>query len=274
MERWSSGVLGALLVLSPVLAHSAEFDPQPGWKTVSFPELPAPKSKPAWMKFGFRPEKESFEIYIPRTLQPDKPAGALGWIDPTDDGVTPHKFETLFDEFQLVAISAKRCGNNEQTDRRIGLLVSGLLALNKMITINGQRCVLSGLSGGGRAAATGCFALPEFWRGAISWCGGNYYEDYPTSKQPGKLTVGINHYKPERISPELVTTAKRNCNFALITGPRDMNLENSRDIETVMKKNDIKVMLIEEPGLGHAVGSEESMRQALEFVLGKSLVHK
>lgn len=39
--------------------------------------------------------------------------------------------------------------------------------------------------------------------------------------------------------------------------------------EKAMKKEGFQVFLIDEPGLGHAVGSLASMRQALVYVLGE-----
>ena len=129
--------------------------------------------------------------------------------------------------------------------------------------------MLSGFSGGGRLSALGGFVHPEIFCGAISWCGGNFYKDYPDSSRPGYISFGINHGAGKLVSPQDVVEAKRNVKFVLLTGPKDMNLTDSHDIQAAMKKEGFRVSLIEEPGLGHQAGSADTMRQALVLVLGE-----
>ena len=241
-----------------------------GWNTVQLEALPAPGKKPKWFDYNFDPAKEKFNIYLPSTYDPLKPCGVLGWTNPNDGCGIPKQFQPLFDEFHLIAIAAERCGNSQKSDRRAGLLVSAIIQLSKTMAIDKRRVVLSGLSGGGRLSALGCFVHPEFFCGAISWCGGNFYKDYPDSEKPGSVVFGIAHaHKIDNaVTGENVAEAKQNVKFVLLTGSKDFNLINSHDIETAMKKEHFQVSLVEEPGLGHAVGSATTMKQALEFVLG------
>jgi predicted esterase len=245
--------------------------PQSGWRKLTLEQLPVPATKPRWFRYDFNPADENFHVYIPRTYSADRPCGVLGWINPGDGAGAPKPYEPLFDEFRLIVVSAARSGNKQPSDRRVGLLVSATLELSKTYAIDPKRRVLSGFSGGGRSSALGAFVHSEFWCGAISHCGGNFYKDFPNPEKRGSYWRGINH--PERHGRNAVTSdnvqlARQNGRFVLITGPNDFNLANSRALADAFRKDGFNVLLIEEPGLGHAIGSVQTMRQALEFVLG------
>lgn len=239
-----------------------------GWMRVQFPELTAPATKPEWFSYNFNPKQEAFEIYVPPD-RPEEPYGVLGWTNPNDTAGTPRKFEPLLKEYHMIAISADHCGNDQDFPRRIGLLVSGLLQLEKSLAIDKNRLILSGYSGGGRTSATGCFVHPEIWRGAISWAGGNFYKTYPVPMPIGASSPGINDYVKNGVTQENLKLARENARFVLITGNKDFNLNDSRGIYRALRGESFKALLIEEPGMGHEVGSVESMRKALDFVFGK-----
>ncbi|MBI4028157.1 MAG: prolyl oligopeptidase family serine peptidase [Verrucomicrobia bacterium] len=258
---------GASAEAADPIRSNSKLQPVPGWQTIRFDQLPAPKIRPKWFSYRFDAGKEKFLIYVPKTYRADQPCGIFGWIHPEDNLEAPKNFEPLFDEFRLIALTAEGCGNTQWPEKRVGLLVSAALEIAKTLTVDPKRRILSGLSGGGRSAALGGFVHPEFWSGVISWCGGNYYEDYPAAGQPDMVRYGINHYSPDAVTPSHVSAARKNVRFVLLTGPQDFNLDESRDVEAAMKNDGLRVLLIEEPGLGHAIGSERSMRKALDFVL-------
>ena len=242
--------------------------PRTGWMRIQMPELPTPEIRPQWFPYGFDPAKEVFEIYIPPD-RPEEPFGVLGWTNPQTAAGTPRRFEPLLKEYHLIAISAENCGNDQGFPRRIGLLVSALLQLEKSISIDRQRLILSGFSGGGRTSATGCFVHPELWRGAISWAGGSYYKSYSVPIPVGASSPGINDHVRNGVTKEQVKLARENSRFVLITGPKDFNLNDSRGIHRALRGDGFQSLLIEEPGMGHEVGSVDSMRKALEFVFTK-----
>jgi len=251
------------LFLCALAAHGAS-----GWQKVAFKELPVPATS---CKFNhkFDAARESFELYVPRPYTTNQACGVLVWISPQEDAKMPRQFEPLFDEFRLLAITAANCGNKAEPGRREALAMAAALQLSKQFAVDPKRRVVSGLSGGGRFSALACFVHPDFWRGAISWCGGFFYDKYDAlEKGPGWHRNGINHYFPGLVTPELAAAARANCRFALITGPKDVNLDDCRDIDAALAKEKFQHLLIEEAGLGHAVGSNDSMRRALKFVLG------
>ena len=257
----------AVVAGSPKTAQ-ASLGLSPGWTTQKLDALPAPAHKPKGFDYQFDPSKETFEIYVPRGYDPKKPCGVVGWTNAGDGHDIPHQFEPLFDEYQLIAIAAERCGNAQESERRVGLLVSAILQLSKTMAIDQRRLMLSGFSGGGRVSALGAFVHPEIFCGAISWCGGNFYKDYPDFSKANTVTYGFTHGEKHSYSATQLGLAKKNVKFVLLTGSKDFNLHNSQDIETAMKREHFQVQLIEQPELGHAVGSADNMRRALGFVLG------
>ncbi|HSP07742.1 MAG TPA: hypothetical protein VLR94_11230 [Acidobacteriota bacterium] len=241
--------------------------PATGWMRVRFSELPTPEIRPVWFPYNFNPGEESFELYIPPD-RPGDPYGFLGWTNPEEVAETPRKFEPLLNEYHLIALSADRCGNEQLLQRRVGLLTSGLLQLKKHIRFDPNRLILSGFSGGGRTAATGCFAHPEIWRGAICWAGGNFYKKYSLPMPVGASSPGINNFLKNAVTAKNVKLARANARFVLISGPKDFNLNDCRGIYRALRQDGFRALMIEEPGMSHEVGSVDSMRKALEFVLG------
>ena len=110
-------------VTPAAMLATPEVDTKPGWRHLKFRELPVPPDKPPFLNYTFTPKDERFEVYIPRTYRPDRPCGLLGWITPSDEIPTPRRFAPLFDEFRLIVLSAARCGNDAETDRRLGAAV-------------------------------------------------------------------------------------------------------------------------------------------------------
>ncbi|HSE40120.1 MAG TPA: prolyl oligopeptidase family serine peptidase [Acidobacteriota bacterium] len=240
---------------------------QTGWLKIQLPELPHPDLQPALLKEPLNPKSEVFEIYIPKNYDVSKSYGVLAWVNPHDGLQIPRHFEPLFDEYGLIAISAERIGNDRPWQRRIAVLESGIVQLSKTLNIDPQKRIMSGLSGGGRTSATACFVHPEFWKGAISWVGGNFYKTYSIPMPVGATKRGINDYDPSTVSDEQLKIAREKVRFVLITGPNDFNLNDSRGIYRALRNDHFQSVLLEEPGLGHEVGSAEYMKKALEFVI-------
>jgi hypothetical protein len=239
---------------------------QTGWLRIQLPALPQTNLEPVLLKEPLNPKAEVFEIYIPKSYDPSQSYGVIGWVNPHEGAEIPRQFETLFDEFNLVAVSAERIGNNHPWQRRIAVLESGISQLSKTLNLDPAKRIMSGFSGGGRTSATACFVHPEFWIGAISWAGGNFYKTYSVPIPVGASSPGINDHAPGSVSDQHVKLAREKARFVLITGPKDFNLSDSRGIYRALRKDQFEALLLEEPGLAHQVGSADYMRKALEFV--------
>jgi predicted esterase len=261
-------LLAAGVLFCPVQA-AEQSRLSPGWQQLHLSNLPAPARIPNGYSYRFDPRVEPFEVYVPRRVRPGKPCGVFAWISPLEQLHGIRRFEPLYEEFNLIAITAANSGNARPTDRRLGLAVCAVLGLSKDQPIDRRRCVISGFSGGARVAAMGGFLHPEIWAGAISWCGGRFHRNFPVSagsKHPG---LGINTpANPNLVTPEMLREVKARTKFVLLTGPKDFNQDESVDIYLALTNEKFQAKIIQEPGLGHEVGSVETMRRALEFVLG------
>ncbi len=274
IRSWRKTLLGALggaaLLVGAVSPPAAAGPLALGWQTHRFSQLPAPARIPSGYVYRFDGRAERFEIYVPRSAGSGRPApGVFAWVNPFPDLHGVRRFEPLYEQFNLIAVTAADAGNNQPTDRRLGLMVSAVLALAKSQPIDQRRCVISGFSGGGRVAAIGGFLHPEIWTAAISWCGGRFYRDFPVSagsRHPGR---GLNTpANPNLVPPELIREAKARVKFVLLTGSKDFNQDESTDIFLALTNENFQTKIIREPGLGHEIGSVETMRRALEFALG------
>ncbi len=261
-------ILFVLILTQPFLGASQSYKPQrTGWIQVRLPELTPPQHRQKILWYEFDAKTEVFEVYIPPNYDSSKQYGVLAWINPNDTATIPRWFEPLFEEFQLIAVSAAKIGNQQDPARRIGLMECVITQLSKDLNINSRKHFVSGWSGGGRTSGMACFLHPQFWKGAISWVGGSFYKSYPRPMPVGSSSPGINDWNPGAVTNELVKLAKENARFVLITGSRDFNLNDSRGIYRAMKKENFESLLIEEPGLDHNVGSIESMREGLRFLM-------
>jgi predicted esterase len=149
-------------------------------------------------------------------------------------------------------------------------LESAIVQLSQTLHLDPEKRIMSGFSGGGRTSAVACFVHPEFWKGAISWAGGNFYKTYSIPMPVGAYAKGINDFKPGTISAAHVKEARDENSFVLITGSKDFNQNDSRGIYRALKNDGFRALLLDERGLGHEVGSAELMQKALDFVLEKS----
>lgn len=253
------------LVQSYIYASELHRPDRTGWMQIHLSELPAPESTARHVAYQFDPKSEVFEMYIPSDYDPKTRYGVLAWINPIDIPNIPRRFESLFEEFDLIAISADRIGNEQDPARRIGLMECAISQISKSLNVDSQKRFVSGWSGGGRTSAMACFLHPQFWSGAISWVGGNFYKSYSRPMPVGTSSPGINDWYPGAVTDDLVKLSKENCRFVLITGSKDFNLMDSRGIYRAFKNEKFQAKLIEEPGLDHNVGSADSMRLGMKF---------
>jgi hypothetical protein len=258
------------LLLVVLTASNGAASQQTGWIQMQLPSLPEPDLNPPLLSEKLNPQTEFFEIYVPPDYDPARSYGVLAWVNPHDSAEIPRQFEGVLSKYGLVAVSAQRIGNNKPWQRRIGVLESAVVQLSQTIHLDSARRIMSGFSGGGRTAALACFLHPDFWKGAISWAGGNFYKTYSIPMPVGAYASGINDAKPGTVSAANVKKSRHRNTFVLITGSKDFNQNDSRGIYRALKNDGFRALLLDERGLGHEVGSADLMIKALDFMLEKS----
>jgi len=103
----------------------------------------------------------------PAGYHPDRPAGLVVWIDPTDRGAPPAVLHDVCDELNLVAVGAANSGNGRPFVDRMQLALDAAATAQARFHIHPDRVYLVGFSGGGRIASMMLACFPDLFAGAV-----------------------------------------------------------------------------------------------------------
>ena len=127
--------------------------------------------------------------------------------------------------------------------------------------ITPRRVYISGLSGGGRVASMVGVAYADVFAGTFPIVGANFYKPMPA---PG------GRHSPPSFAPAgtILAEAKKRNRFVLLTGSKDFNRENTKDVyRRGFKAEGFRhVLYLEVPDMGHALPSGEWFAQGLDFL--------
>lgn len=186
-----------------------------------------------------------WEIYVPATYDPAKPAGLLVYVSPHASGRIPSQWETLMAESNLIWVAASQSGNELSPRRRIAYALLATAMIDRDYRLDWQRIYVSGFSGGGRIASMLATKFPELFKGAIYNCGVNFWD---------QATSG---------SLELI----KNNRFVFITGSKDFNVRDTKRVFRKYKRagvQQIKLMVI--PHMGHSNPGRSEYAQAIAYL--------
>ncbi len=205
--------------------------------------------------------KESYEILVPKGYKEGVPHGLFIWISAGDRPAIAQEWEKVLAEKRLIFIGALKSGNSRPVFDRMRLAIDANDQLRQMYTVDPTRVYISGHSGGSRVASMLGVAYADMFTGAACFMGVNFFT--PTQGKGG--TVYEARYIPH---PEIAAMAQKESRFALVTGEKDMNLDNTRAIyEEGFKANDFKwAKLFDVPGQTHSAPSKEWLEKVLDFL--------
>ena len=186
-----------------------------------------------------------WEVYVPATYDPAKPAGLLVYVSPHKSGRIPSQWETLMAESNLIWVAASQSGNEVSPRRRIAYAMLATALIDREYRVAPERIYVSGFSGGGRVASFLSNQYPTVFSGAIYICGVNFWKE------------------------DLIKDLSRvlNNRYAFVTGTRDFNLNETRIVYRKYLKAGAENSLLEiENGMGHALPNVNTMATALEFL--------
>jgi len=187
----------------------------------------------------------SWKMYVPPNYDPNKPAGLFVYISPTPRGWMPRGWQTVFDEENLIWISADNSGNGTHTKKRMFFAVLAPEIAAKRYKIDPDRVYLSGFSGGGKVAAVVAIHFANLFRGAMYIGGAQKW----TNAEPDMLS------------------AARSNRYIFVTGTRDFNLALTKKIHRQYGQDSIdQTKLVNIPGMGHTTPNAEHFRQSLRFL--------
>jgi hypothetical protein len=141
------------------------------------------------------------------------------------------------------------------------LAVDAAFNMRRRFNISPRRVYLSGVSGGGRVASMVGVAYADVFSGTFPIVGANFYKPIPAP--------GGRHYPPT-FAPvgTILAGAKKRNRFVLLTGSKDFNRENTKDVyRRGFKAEGFRhVLYLEVPDMGHALPSGEWFARGLDFL--------
>ena len=206
-------------------------------------------------------KKEKYRVYVPTSYAKDVKWGVFIYINPGDGAGLPEGYEAVLEKRKLLAVAPYKAGNERNPYDRFRLAIDAAFNMQKRYSVDPERVYVSGFSGGGRIASMLGVAYADLFAGAMPFCGVNFYLDIPS--EPGRMWA--QNYIPV---DEAIAIAKSTGRFALMTGEKDMNLQNTRAVyEHGFKKEGYKhVQLLEVPGMGHTTPPAEWFDKGLNFL--------
>jgi len=190
-------------------------------------------------------ETISWQMYVPETYDPSKPAGLMVYISPTSSGDIRGDWRPVFDAENLIWIGANRSGNKTRTNKRILFATLAPYLASESYEIDPDRVYLSGFSGGGKAAGLAAVHLAKLFKGAIFICGAESWSD---------------------VEPEQLLAAAPN-RYVFVTGSRDFNNTLTRRVHRKFERAGLvnsRLMVIS--GMAHSTPDAEHFREAILYL--------
>jgi poly(3-hydroxybutyrate) depolymerase len=190
-------------------------------------------------------EDVTWRMYVPDSYTPSEPAGLLVYVSPTPKGQMPRGWQPVFDEQNLIFISADRSGNRTSTKRRLLFAALAPYLVSNKYEIDASRIYVSGFSGGGKVASLAAIQFANLFAGAMYICGA---ESWPN------------------VDPALLSEAKQN-RYVFVTGSQDFNHALTRKIfRNYEEEGMININLMTIRGMGHETPDEKRFRMAINYL--------
>lgn len=187
----------------------------------------------------------NWQVYVPELYDPGKPAGVLVYVSPMPFGQMPNGWQPLFDEENLIFISADQSGNTVLTKRRMLFAALAPYVLAQAYEIDPDRVYVSGFSGGGKVASIAAVQFANLFTGAIYICGVEFWTEIP---------------------PELNAQVMSN-RYVFLTGGRDFNRDLTKKIYRRYERAGVSnIHLVDIPGMGHDEPEREDFRDAIHYL--------
>lgn len=191
----------------------------------------------------------TWTVHVPANINPEKPPGLLVFVSPIAVGRIPARLKPVMAEKNLIWVAANQSGNKTDPGLRFSYALLAPLMTDDHFRVDQSRIYVSGFSGGGRVASAIAPQYPGLFKGAIYICGVN---SWGSSKPPGIKQVRENR-------------------FVFLTGTRDFNRSQTRDIYREYKQAAVKgILFMDIEGMAHNIPPAGDLAAAIDFLDDKS----
>src|SRR5262249_40142035 len=126
------------------------------------------------------PNLERYFVHVPEDYTGAIAYGLIVFIDAGDDfRQLPDGWQTVLDSRNYLYVAAQKSGNDEYTNRRLGLAVLGALEMMNHYRVDPSRVYAAGFSGGARMSGLLGFYQSDIFRATIQNCGADFYIPVP-----------------------------------------------------------------------------------------------
>jgi len=205
----------------------------------------SPTSPPAeWLK-GYDSTAQRYELYVPASVDPRKPAPLVLFISAGNNAAGLNNWRAVCDRHGVLFASPSAAGNNTTGPVRTRIILDVLDDVRRRFAVDADRTYLGGFSGGARVACSIAFALPEYFGGVVPVCGAENLRDESWLR---RRTI-------DRLS------------VALVTGENDFNRgELERLREPLLSGVGVRTKVWTVSGLGHGIPSAAELVAAFAWL--------
>ena len=205
--------------------------------------------------------EESFEVFVPKSYDGERPFGLLVWVSPMPSGRLPRMWEKAIEQHNLIWIGANHSENERGVGVRFGLALDAVHNMTRRYAIDESRVYVAGFSGGGKVSSMLAVIYPDVFRGAIPMGGANFYRNIPIPDKKNMLWPANFAQPPAK----MFERARKDARIVLLIGTEDFNYQPVKLTYEVGYTADKfeHVTLMEVPGLDHSLADETWLDKAV-----------
>lgn len=217
---------------------------------------------------GYNLAKETFDVVVPKSYRPGKPAALLVWVSPSRrGGISSSDLVEVLDKKDIVWVGANQSSNARSTWVRLGLALDAAYNMQRLYDIDPNRVYVAGYSGGGRVASALGMLFTDVFHGALCFMGVDYYRQVPVPYKPGAHWAA-GYPQPSGAALEL---AEKRDRYVLVTGTLDFNRVQTQVYAERLRRDGFQhVTFLVRPGASHYTRLRPEMfARALDALEGR-----
>lgn len=194
-------------------------------------------------------EKLQWQLYVPETYDPERPAGLFVYIDPDRHGRIPDGWQRVFDRHNIIWVGVRQTERNASPTRQTWHAILGARALESDYAIDFRRMYVGGTRQTVPIAVNIILTANEF--GGAVYTRGSFYSS--------------------QLTPDHIQSLQRKAHV-FVTGTNDPAKQQVQSDYAAYQRQGITnaTLIFDTQRLGD-VGSAEQMDEAFRFLAGGGL---